>query len=38
MLDQALEDHRFAPFKTRLRHWRWARHAQQLLKEAEQGK
>jgi len=38
MLDQALEDHRFAPFKTRLRHWRWARHAQKLLKEAEQGK
>ncbi len=36
LLDQALEDHHFAPFKTRLRHWRWAQHAQQLLKEAEQ--
>jgi len=35
MLDQALEDHHFAPFKTRLRNWRWARHAQQLLKEAD---
>jgi hypothetical protein len=36
ILDQALEDYHFAPFKTRLRHWRWARHAQQLLKEADQ--
>jgi hypothetical protein len=35
LLDQALEDHHFAPWKVRLRHWRWARHAQQLLKEAE---
>jgi hypothetical protein len=34
ILEQALEDHHFAPFKIRLRHWRWARHAQQLLKEA----
>ena len=38
ILDQALEDHHFAPFKTRLRNWRWARHAQQLLKEAGPGK
>lgn len=35
VLDQALEDHHYAPFKIRLRHWRWARHAQQLLKETE---
>ncbi|MCS7046852.1 MAG: tetratricopeptide repeat protein [Gemmataceae bacterium] len=33
LLEQALEDHRFAPLKIRLRHWRWARRAQRLLRE-----
>lgn len=36
ILLQALEDHRFAPLQRRLRNWSWARHAQQLLSEAEQ--
>jgi hypothetical protein len=35
LLIQALEDHHFAPLKIRLRNWRWARHAQRLLAEAE---
>lgn len=37
LLDQALEDHRFTPLGKRLRNWRWARKAQRLLAEAEQG-
>jgi hypothetical protein len=36
ILIQALEDHRFAPLQRRLRNWNWARHAAQLLHEAEQ--
>ncbi len=35
VLDQALEDYHFAPFKQRVRQWRWARRAQRLLKEAD---
>ncbi len=35
MLEQALEDHAFAPFGTRLKNWRWARKAQQLLRDAQ---
>jgi hypothetical protein len=37
VLDQALEEHSFAPWGKRLKNWRVARHAQQLLKEAETG-
>jgi hypothetical protein len=35
VLDLALEEQSFAPFGKRLKNWRWARRAQQLLKEAE---
>lgn len=37
VLDQALEEHSFAPFGKKLKNWKWARHAQRLLKEAETG-
>jgi hypothetical protein len=35
LLDQALEDHDYAPWSIRWRNWRWAREARQLLAEAE---
>jgi hypothetical protein len=35
LLDQALEDHYFAPWGVRWRDWRWAREARRLLAEAE---
>jgi hypothetical protein len=35
VLDQALEDHGYQPFGKRLKNWRWARYARQLLGEAE---
>jgi hypothetical protein len=35
LLDQTLEDHHFASWGKRLREWRWARTARQLLAEAE---
>lgn len=35
LLDQALEDYRFTPLGARLRNWRWARRARQLIAEAE---
>lgn len=37
LLDLALEEHSFAPFGKRMKNWRVARRAQQLLKEAETG-
>jgi hypothetical protein len=35
LLDQALEDHHYAPWSARFRNWRWARAARKLLAEAE---
>jgi hypothetical protein len=35
LLDQALEDHHYAPWGARWRNWRWAREARRLLAEAE---
>jgi len=35
LLDQALEDHDYAPWRSRWRNWRWAREARRLLAEAE---
>lgn len=35
LLEQALEDHSYAPLGARWRNWRWARTAQKLLREAE---
>ncbi len=35
LLDRALEEHSYTPFGKRMKNWRWARRAQQLLKEAE---
>jgi hypothetical protein len=35
ILDQALEDHSFAPWDVRWRSWRWAREARRLLAQAE---
>jgi hypothetical protein len=35
LLDQALEDHHYAPWGTRYRNWRWASAARKLLAEAE---
>ena len=35
ILDQALEDHSFAPRDVRWRNWRWARAARRLLAQAE---
>ncbi len=35
LLDLALEEHSFAPFGKRMKNWRVARRAQQLLREAE---
>jgi hypothetical protein len=35
VLDQALEDHHYAPWGTRFRNWRCAREARRLLAEAE---
>jgi hypothetical protein len=35
LLDDALEEQRFAPWAARWRNWRWARLAQRLLVEAE---
>jgi hypothetical protein len=35
VLDQALEDHAYAPLGKRLKNWRWARQAHRLLREAE---
>jgi hypothetical protein len=35
VLDQALEDHHYAPWGQRFRNWRWARTARRLLAEAE---
>jgi hypothetical protein len=37
LLDQALTDHRYAPWSARWRDWRAARTARRLLVEAEQG-
>lgn len=35
LLEQALEDHQYAPWNTRWRNWRWAREARRLLAEAD---
>ena len=35
LLDQALEDHHYAPWGQRFRNWRWARKARTLVAEAE---
>jgi hypothetical protein len=35
LLDQALEDHHYAPWSIRWRNWRWAREGRRLLAEAE---
>ena len=35
LLEQALEDHRYAPWAVRWRDWRWAREARRLLAEVE---
>lgn len=37
VLDLALEEHSYLPFGKRLKNWKWARHANRLLKEAETG-
>ncbi len=37
LLDDALEDHRFASFGKKLRDWSWSRRATALLREAETG-
>jgi hypothetical protein len=37
ILDQALEEHSFAPLGKRIKNWKWARQANRLLKEAETG-
>lgn len=35
VLDQALEDHSYAPMGKRLKNWKWARYARRLQSEAE---
>jgi hypothetical protein len=37
LLDEALEDHRYAPWSARWRNWRWAREARRLRADGEQG-